>query len=112
MLHLNENVSRNANVRTRIQKVSNFIDYIDGKFQQHFTPDREISIDESVVKFKGKISFIMYNPKKPTKWGIRIYVLIDIRTGYIYAMLPYYGSVSTECLICPGLPVSSRIVLQ
>ncbi|KAK9309619.1 hypothetical protein QLX08_000833 [Tetragonisca angustula] len=94
MLHLNENVSRNPNITTRIQKVSNFIDYIDGKFQEHFTSDREISIDESVVKFKGKISFITYNPKKPTKWGI--YVLSDARTGYIYAMLPYYGSVSTE----------------
>ncbi|CAK9832783.1 PiggyBac transposable element-derived protein 4 [Anthophora retusa] len=113
MLHLNENVSRNSNITTRIQKVSNFIDYIDDKFQEYFTPDREISIDESVVKFKGKISFITYNPKKPIKWGIRIYVLSDARTRYIqYAMLPYYGSVSTECLIRPDLPVSSRIVLQ
>ena len=112
ILHLNKNVSRNPNITTRIQKVSNFIDYIDGKFREHFTPDREISIDESVIKFKGKISFLTYNPKKPTKWGIRIYVLSDSHTGYIYAMLPYYGSVSTEILIRPDLPVSSRIVLQ
>ncbi|KAI4477629.1 hypothetical protein M0802_014674 [Mischocyttarus mexicanus] len=112
MLHLNENVSINTNVTTRIQKVSSFMDYIDSKFQGYFTPDREISIDESVVKFKGRISFITYNPKKPTKWGIRIYVLSDARTGYIYAMLPYYGRVSTDSLIRPDLPVSSRIVLQ
>ncbi|XP_017797033.1 PREDICTED: piggyBac transposable element-derived protein 4-like, partial [Habropoda laboriosa] len=114
MLHLNENISTNRNVSTRIQKVSNFLDYIGDKFRAYFTPDREISIDESVVKFKGKISFITYNPKKPTKWGIRIYVLIlsDSHTGYIYAMLPYYGSVTTEILIRPDLPVSSRIVLQ
>lgn len=112
MLHLNENISTNRNVSTRIQKVSNFLDYIGDKFRAYFTPDREISIDESVVKFKGKISFITYNPKKPTKWGIRIYVLSDSHTGYIYAMLPYYGSVTTEILIRPDLPVSSRIVLQ
>ncbi|CAK9827592.1 PiggyBac transposable element-derived protein 4 [Anthophora retusa] len=112
MLHLNENVSTNRNVSTRIQKVSNFLDYIVDKFQAYFTPDREISIDESVVKFKGKISFITYNPKKPTKWGIRIYVLSDAHTGYTYAMLPYYGSVTTDILIRPDLPVSSRIVLQ
>ena len=87
MLHLNENVSTNSNITTRILKVSNFTDYIDGKFQEHFTSDREISV-ESVVKFKGKISFITYNPKKPTKWKIRIYVLSDARTGYIcYASL-------------------------
>lgn len=86
------------------------MDYIDGKFQEYFlrkqkeNRKKEISIDESVV-FKGKISFITYNPKKPTKWGIRIYVLSDPRTGYIYAMLPYYGSVSTDTLIRPDLPV-------
>nr|XP_012150918.1 PREDICTED: piggyBac transposable element-derived protein 4-like [Megachile rotundata] len=93
-------------------RVSNFLDYIGDMFRAYFTPDREISIDESVVKFKGKISFITYNPKKPTKWGIRIYVLSDSHTGYIYAMLPYYGSVTTDILIRPDLPVSSRIVLQ
>ncbi|XP_017764351.1 PREDICTED: piggyBac transposable element-derived protein 4-like [Eufriesea mexicana] len=112
MLHLKENVSGNTNIRTRIQKVSNFIDYIDDKFREHFTPDSEISIDEFIIKLKGKISFITYNPNKPNKWGIGIYVLSDARTGYIYAMLPYYGSVNTECLIRPDFPVSSKIVLQ
>ncbi|KAL2714427.1 piggyBac transposable element-derived protein 4-like [Vespula squamosa] len=96
----------------RIQKVSSFMDYIDSKFQEFFTLDREISIDEFVVKFKDKSSFITYNPKKPTKWGIRIYVLSDARTEYICAMLPYYRSISTNTLIRPNLPVSSRIILQ
>lgn len=36
--------------------------------------------------------------------------LSDVRTGYIYAMLPYYGSI-TECLICSHHPINARIIL-
>ncbi|XP_014610408.1 PREDICTED: uncharacterized protein LOC106790182 [Polistes canadensis] len=50
----------------------------------YFVPGQNICVDESVVKFKGKISFITHNPNKPTKWGIRIYVLADSETGYVY----------------------------
>uniref|UniRef100_A0A1A9YUJ6 PiggyBac transposable element-derived protein domain-containing protein n=1 Tax=Glossina morsitans morsitans TaxID=37546 RepID=A0A1A9YUJ6_GLOMM len=53
-----------------------------------------------------------YNPIKPTKWGIRIYVLADSNTGYVYSALSYYGSITSESLIRPDLPVSSRIPLD
>ena len=49
-------------------------------------------MDESVVKFKGKIAFITYNAKKRTKWCIRVCVLAD---GEI---LPCYDSLITESL--------------
>jgi hypothetical protein len=48
--------------------VSNFLKYIDARFREHFIPGQNLSVDESVVGFKRKISFITYNPKKPTKW--------------------------------------------
>lgn len=64
------------------------------------------------MKFKGRVSFITYNPRKPTKWGIRIYVLADANVGYVQTILPYYGSFSSEKLVRPDLPVSTRIVLQ
>lgn len=111
MLHLSENV-KNQTTRTRTQKVNNFLKYIESKFQTYYVPTKNISIDESVVKFKGKISFITYNKNKPTKWGIRIYVLADASNGYVYSILPYYGSITTEILIRPELPVTSRIVLH
>ncbi|XP_025152742.1 piggyBac transposable element-derived protein 4 [Harpegnathos saltator] len=63
---------------------------------------------------KGKIAFITNNLKKTTKWSIRIYVLADGETGYVYSfimILPYYGSLTTANLEKPELPVSSRIPL-
>ena len=112
MLHLHQTNPGDQSLRNRTQKVSNYLNFLDTKFQECFVPSREISVDESVVGFKGKISFLTYNPNKPTKWGIRIYVLADANSGYIYSILPYYGSFTSENLVRPDLPVSSRIVLQ
>mgnify|MGYP003406709624 FL=1 len=110
-IHLNENIP-NPNLRTRVLKVDNFLKYIENKFQKHYIPNKDISIDEAVIKFKGKISFITYNKNKPTKWGIRMYLLTDATNAYVYSILPYYGSLTTENLIRPELPASSRIVMH
>ena len=112
MLHLKTVNQQQTDIRTRIQRVSNFMEYINSKFAEYFIPGQDICVDESVIKFKGKISFITYNPNKPTKWGIRIYVLADSETRYVYNILPYYGSITSDNLIKPQLPVSTRIPLH
>jgi len=53
MLHL-ETVSTADSLRTRTQKVSNFPKYINASFRDHFIPGQNLSVDESVVGFKGK----------------------------------------------------------
>ncbi|XP_017795850.1 PREDICTED: piggyBac transposable element-derived protein 1-like [Habropoda laboriosa] len=77
MLHLKTIQRQDAGPRTRLQLFGCFLDYINSKFFKYFTPRREICVDESTVKFKDRISFITYNPKKPTKWGIRVYTMAD-----------------------------------
>ncbi|TBU02002.1 transposase IS4, partial [Hamiltosporidium tvaerminnensis] len=111
--------ARNKITQKRLSKRSTWHSWVDvtvEEFQaflgEHFVPSREISVDESVVGFKGKISFLTYNPNKPTKWGIRMYVMADANTGYVYSILPYYCSLTSEDLIRPDLPVSTRIVLE
>ncbi|TBU10732.1 transposase IS4, partial [Hamiltosporidium tvaerminnensis] len=99
-------------LRARTQKVRDYLDFLDERFKEHCVPSREISVDESVVEFKGKISLLTYNPNKATKWEISMYVMADANTGYVYSILPYYGSLTSEDLIRPDLPVSTRIVLE
>ena len=45
-----------------------------------------------MVGFKGRLCFIQYLPKKPTKWGIKAYVLADSATGYVYSWRLYTGN--------------------
>ncbi|CAD1475423.1 unnamed protein product, partial [Heterotrigona itama] len=98
--------------RTSVDKVAYFLSYLDEKFRHHFVPAQNISVDESIVGFKGRISFKMYNAKKPNKWGLRLYALVDSSSGYLYTFLPYFGKQTTDALIHPDLPVTSRIVLH
>ena len=44
-----------------------------------------------MIGFKGRVSFLHYCPKKPTKWGLKAYVLADSETEYILNILPYSG---------------------
>ncbi|XP_017792480.1 PREDICTED: uncharacterized protein LOC108574407 [Habropoda laboriosa] len=111
-LHLKTIPSQNTNPRVRLQLVCCFLDYINARFLNYFVPGEQICVDKSIVKFKGRISFITYNPMKPTKWGIRVYTLADSNTGFICGILPYYGSLTAETLIRLDLPVSTRIPLH
>ena len=43
-------------------------------FKCNYNLGRELSIDEHMIGFKGRTSFIQYMPKKPTKWGLKAYV--------------------------------------
>jgi hypothetical protein len=112
MLHLETVSTSDHSLKTRTQKVSNLLKYIDTRFREHSIPGQNLSVDESVVGFKGKISFITYNPKKSTKWGIHVYVLADSATSYVCTFIPYHGKITTESLIKPDLPFTSKIVLQ
>jgi hypothetical protein len=37
------------------------------------------TIDEQMVGFRGRCGFYMHMPKKPAKYGIKIYALMDAR---------------------------------
>jgi len=110
MLHLQTFSISDHSLRTRTQKVSNFLNYLDARFINHFIPGQNLSVDESVVGFKGKVTFITYNPKKPTKWGIRIYVLADSATGSTMAKSPQRASSNWAFLLHPELFFNFSII--
>jgi hypothetical protein len=41
-----------------------------------------VTIDEKLEKFRGNCPFRQYIARKPGKYGIKIYVLVDFRTFY------------------------------
>lgn len=54
-------------------------------------PHEQISIDERMVANKGRYSFRQYIKDKPTKWGMKIWVLADSITGYTWNFDVYLG---------------------
>ena len=54
------------------------------KWQSAYTPAREISVDETLIAFKGRTKFMNYMPAKPHKWGPKSWTLAEAKTGYVY----------------------------
>lgn len=72
-------------------KIQPLLDIVDPTYMQVYNPRRELSLDESMVKFKGRIFFRQYLPAKPTKWGIKEFILAEAKTGYALKSVVYTG---------------------
>ena len=86
-LHLNDNtkyVPKGQPGYDPLYKIRPFVDPLLRNIQSSYNLGRELSIDESMIGFKGQVHFIQYMPDKPTKWGMKAYVLADSHSGYIY----------------------------
>lgn len=75
----------------RISKLRPVLDYLIEKFQAAYVPGEHISIDESLVAFKGRLSFKQYNRNKRARFGIKLFVLAESKTGYVYNIIVYCG---------------------
>ena len=67
------------------------LDRVVEAFKVHYKPQKNLSIDESMVGFKGRLAWIQYMPKKPRKWGIKIWTLADAANGYVSNMKVHTG---------------------
>ena len=104
MLHVGDTPST-----SRRSKIQPFLDLIIPLFQQCLTPGRNISIDEAMIAFRGRIFFRQYIRGKPEPWGIKAYVLSESDTGYMYNLVIYYGR-ETQ-LICTEHNHTTNVVL-
>ena len=98
-LHLNDNshyIKKGCVGHDRLYKLRPFVDSVVANCQQVYIPARELAIDESMIKFKGRLGFIQYNPKKPIKWGLKAFVLADSATGYVRNWMLYTGKMNTN----------------
>ncbi|XP_072376186.1 microtubule-associated serine/threonine-protein kinase 2-like, partial [Diabrotica undecimpunctata] len=54
-------------------------------------PEEVYSIDEQMVPFKGAVNIKQYIKNKPTRWGIKLFLLCGI-SGTIYDFIVYQGA--------------------
>lgn len=59
MLHVQIVGAQGSNI-TRLQRITGCLDYVNSRLLNYFIPSQDICVDEFVVKFKGRISFITY----------------------------------------------------
>ena len=74
----------------QLVKVQTVLNMFVKKWQKLFLLGENIAIDEGMLKWKGRLSFRVYNPDKPTKYGIKAYILADSKTGYCWNLDFYH----------------------
>lgn len=75
----------------RLFKVRTVLDYVRNKCETNFLPSKNISVDEGMVGFRGRLSFRQYMPAKPTKYGIKVWMAADSSNGYVLNFDVYLG---------------------
>ena len=75
----------------RINKVKALLDLLIPNFQASYNPSRDVSVDETMVGFRGRFGAKQYLPNKPTKYGVKAFTLADSSHGYVLNILLYTG---------------------
>lgn len=74
-----------------LAKLQPFIDMLNRNFKSAYKPGMNLSIDEGCCPYKGKLSFRMFNPRKPAKFHIKLFQVSDPATGYVVHFSVYTG---------------------
>ena len=67
-------------------KMRPVIDYLNSKFSEVLSNDSQQSIDEHMVKFKGRSEMKQYTNSKPIKLSFKLWFRSWSKSGYLYQM--------------------------
>jgi len=93
-LHVND--STKALPREHLQhdklfKIRPILDRVLEACQSEYRPTKNVSVDEAMVKFKGRLGMKQYMPNKPVKRGIKVWEAADASNGYVFDFQVYTG---------------------
>lgn len=103
-----------GNVTKQLAKIYPLMTHLINKFQSAYTLGQNISLDESLLLWKGRLSFKQYIPLKAAKFGIKSYELCESSTCYTWNLFIYTGSDTqyTCPLIDSDTQKSEAVVLE
>ena len=74
----------------KIYKIRPVYEMLTEQWREMYSLGEHIAIDEGMLKWRGRLSFRVYNKDKPTKYGIKAYILADSNSGYCWNMDIYH----------------------
>ena len=57
-----------------------------------YVSEEDITVDEYLPLWKGRLKFFIYIPSKRERYGVKIYMLCESSTGYLVSFIIYCGS--------------------
>jgi len=78
--------------QTKFAPMGSVFDIWEQRLSWPFIPYEYVTVDETLVSFRGRCSFKQYMPSKPAKYGIKFWCLCDAKTAYCLRIQPYLGT--------------------
>ena len=97
-LHFSDNEDPTSR-EDRLWKLRPVVSTLQRTFKEVFTPERKISIDESLWAYRGRHHAVQYNPSKRARFGMKAYKLCSSdgkAAGYTAAFKVYMGQDRSE----------------
>ena len=109
--HLRDNTKRPEKDHKdyKLYQVYPLISCLTKTFGTLYVPSQNVSIDEMLLGTKCRVSFTQYMPKKPKRFGIKLWALCESKTGYCCDFQVYSGR---EDAARPELGLSYRVVFD
>lgn len=98
-LHVNDNagfIPRDQPNHDPLHKVRPMVDLLNRRFKELYTPSANLTIDEAMIPFRGRLSFKVYMKNKPNKYGVRLEVVADADNGVVCFFETYSGGAGAE----------------
>lgn len=108
--NIEEQVRRGEDGYNPLFKIQHLLDIVNPTYERWYQPECDLSLDESMVKFKSRLAFRQYLPAKPTRWGIKQFVLAEAKSGYCLKSVVYTGKTSFARVA--GVSLSEQVVLS
>lgn len=105
-LHFTENAPAGT-ATDRLHKIKSVLKFFNKKMADLYYPQRELSLDESMVLWKGRLVFRQYIQNKKHKYGIKLYMLTE-PCGVILKVLVYTGTMDN----LGGKGHTTKVVLE
>lgn len=79
----------------KLGKVRPILEHCARLFPKYKHPSKHMSIDEGMIKFKGRSVFVQFMKDKPVKRGLKVFLRNDSDTGYLHQFEVYLGKNGT-----------------
>ena len=87
-------------------KLKPFLNALLPRFTAVYAPSQNLSLDETLIKFKGRVQFRRFLPLKLSRFGLKGFVIADTSTGYVLNTSIYTskeGSATSKDLAMPDI---------
>jgi len=107
----NETFDRNTHPNPKLCKIWPIYEIINNKCSSLYIPERDITIDESLMLYKDRLGWVQYIPLKRARFGIKLFLLCESQSGYLFSFIIYTGKGTVITDKYNDLPVTSQIVV-